>query len=894
MSSPVDPFGARSSLSTSGGNFDYYKLQTLEDAGIANLSKLPVSIRIVLENALRHSDQSVASEADVKTVASWSPTATPPGEVPYMPGRVLLQDFTGVPAVVDLAAMRSAMADRGADPGRINPVVRSDMVIDHSVQVDYFATEGALEMNIDREFERNQERYQLLKWAQGAFNNLNVIPPGVGIVHQVNLEYLAPVVMTGEHAGGPVAYPDTCIGTDSHTTMINGLGVLGWGVGGIEAEAVMLAQPYYMLVPEVVGMKLTGELPEGTTATDLVLTITQILRAAGVVEKFVEFYGPGLDSLPLADRATMSNMAPEYGATCGLFPVDDQTLRYLRTSGRSADQIDLVERYYKEQGLFRTANTPDAEYTKSLEFDLSSVEPSLAGPKRPQDRLTLSQISSNFKETFADTPSGGKPASISINDKDVEVGDGSVVIAAITSCTNTSNPSVMMGAGLLARNAVSKGLISKPWVKTSMAPGSQVVTGYLENSGLISDLEKLGFGVVGYGCTTCIGNSGPLPPPVAEAVDDHELVSAAVVSGNRNFEGRIHPQVQANYLASPMLVVAYALAGTVDIDLSNDPVSVDSDGSDVFLKDIWPSQNEIAEEIANSVSAELFNEKYGAVFEGGEKWDAISASTGTLFDWDLGSTYVQRVSFFDDMTVDPEPLSDINGARVLVSFADSVTTDHISPAGSIPPTAPSGQFLMAGDVPRRDFNSYGSRRGNHEVMVRGTFGNIRLRNQLTPERTGDWTSHLPDGEEMRIFEASEKYRDEGVPLIVLAGKEYGTGSSRDWAAKGPKLLGVRAVIAESFERIHRSNLVGMGVLPLQYINGQSAVSLGLTGTESFDFSGIADGLVPGQMVKVTAASDDGNVIEFEALVRIDTPVEVDYYQHGGVLNFVLRRFISEG
>ncbi|NQW18399.1 MAG: aconitate hydratase AcnA [Chloroflexi bacterium] len=894
MSSPIDPFGARSSIQTSGGSFDYYKLQSLEDAGIVNLSKLPISIRIVLENALRHSDQSVASEDDVRAVASWSPTATPSREVPYMPARVLLQDFTGVPAVVDLAAMRSAMADRGADPSKIDPVVRSDMVIDHSVQVDYFASEGALAMNIDREFERNQERYQLLKWAQGAFNNLNVIPPGVGIVHQVNLEYLAPVVMTGESSGKAIAYPDTCIGTDSHTTMVNGLGVLGWGVGGIEAEAVMLAQPYYMLVPEVVGVKLTGELPEGATATDLVLTITQLLRATGVVEKFVEFFGPGLETLPLADRATISNMAPEYGATCGLFPVDDQTLRYLRTSGRSEDQVDLVERYYKEQGMFRTADTPDAEYTKRLEFDLSGVEPSMAGPKRPQDRLTLSQVSSNFKEVFANSPSGGARTSINIDQTDAEIGDASVVIAAITSCTNTSNPSVMMGAGLLARNAVRKGLNRKSWVKTSMAPGSQVVTGYLENSGVITDLEKLGFGVVGYGCTTCIGNSGPLPAPVAEAVDDHELVAAAVISGNRNFEGRVHPQVQANYLASPMLVVAYALAGTVDIDLSTQPVGTGSDGEDVYLKDIWPSQNEIAEEIAGSVSAELFKEKYGAVYEGGEKWDSIPTSTGTLFDWDPGSTYIQKVSFFDGMPDDPEPLSDINGARVLVSFADSVTTDHISPAGSIPPTAPSGQFLMAGDVPRRDFNSYGSRRGNHEVMVRGTFGNIRLRNNLVPERTGDWTAHLPDGEEMRIFDASEKYRDEGVPLIVLAGKEYGTGSSRDWAAKGPKLLGVRAVIAESYERIHRSNLVGMGVLPLQYVDGQSAGSLGLTGTETYDFGGIASGLEPGQRVSVTAARDNGNIVEFEALVRIDTPVEIDYYRHGGVLNYVLRRFIAEG
>ncbi len=900
MSNRADTFGALATLETAAGTVDYYRLGALEEAGIVNLAKMPYSIRILLENMLRHTADGIASDDDVRSVASWTPMATPDVAIPYMPGRLVLQDFTGVPVIVDLASMRDAMADRGADPARINPIVRSELVIDHSVQTDYFATEGALEMNIEREFERNQERYQLLKWAQGAFSNLRVIPPGVGIVHQVNLEYLASVVMTEEINGRTVAYPDTCIGTDSHTTMVNGLGVLGWGVGGIEAEAVMLAQPYYMLVPEVVGVKLTGRLPEGATATDLVLTITEMLRGVGVVEKFVEYFGPGLDNLPLADRATMSNMSPEYGATCGLFPVDEQTLKYLRMSGRSDEQVDLVERYYKAQGMFRTADTPDAEYSELVEFDIGAVEPSMAGPKRPQDRLTLNQVAGNFTDVFPGEANGASVegvrngVAIDIDGEDAIVGDGSVVIASITSCTNTSNPSVMMGAGLLARNAVAKGLRRKPWVKTSLAPGSQVVTAYLEAGGVMDDLRKLGFELVGYGCTTCIGNSGPLPAPVAQAVDDNDIVAAAVLSGNRNFEGRVHAQVQANYLASPMLVVAYALAGSVNTDIAADPLGTDKDGNDVFLRDIWPSQNEIAQAVDQSISADMFREKYGAVLEGGERWDAIATSTGTLFNWDPGSTYIQRVPFFDDMPEEPEPLADVLGARVLVSVGDSVTTDHISPAATIPQSAPSGQFLIAGDVPRRDFNTYGARRGNHHVMVRGTFGNIRLRNNLTPERTGDWTRHFPDGEEMRIFDAAEKYRGEGVPLIVLTGKEYGTGSSRDWAAKGPRLLGVKAVISESFERIHRSNLVGMGVLPLQFADGDSADSLGLTGEESFDITGVADGLEPGAELTVRAVSDDGNITEFRVLSRIDTAIEVEYYRHGGVLNYVLRKFIADG
>ncbi|MCH8816838.1 MAG: aconitate hydratase AcnA [Chloroflexi bacterium] len=906
MANGNDPFGARATLQTPSGEVIYYRLAALKEQGIVDVDRLPFTIRILLENALRQSDGGVASRSDVENVASWSATATPPKEFPYLPGRVVLQDFTGIPTVIDLASMRDTVAEFGGDPSVVNPIIRTDLVIDHSVQVDYFATEGALAMNIEREFERNRERYLLLRWAQQAFDNFRVVPPGTGIVHQVNLEFLSPSVIVEEGEYGRVAYPDTCIGTDSHTTMIDGLGVLGWGVGGIEAEAVMLGQPYYMLVPEVVGVRLHGSLPEGTTATDLVLTVTEMLRAHGVVEKLVEFFGPGLAHLPVADRATIANMSPEYGATAGFFPVDDQTLRYLRLTNRGKE-ADLAEAYYRAQGLFYGTDTREPEYTSIVELDLGSIEPSLAGPRRPQDRVTLSGVEENFFDAFPgdspedDRPRGGgidapfrNPVVIDIDGEQVEVGDAAVAIAAITSCTNTSNPYVMIGAGLLARNALAKGLQRKPWVKTSLAPGSQVVTRYLDALDLTKDLNELGFNTVGYGCTSCIGNSGPLPAPVAQAIDDHDLTVAGVLSGNRNFEGRIHPQLKANYLASPMLVVGYAIAGRVDVDLVRDPLGTDADGNDVYLKDIWPSQTEIAEAVDSSVTPEQFAEGYARVFEGSEEWKALPVPEGVRFAWDPGSTYAQRVPFFDDMPADPPPVTNINGARALLKLGDSVTTDHISPAGSIPPSAPSGQLLLANDIPRRDFNTYGARRGNHNVMVRGTFGNIRLRNQMTPGREGDWAVHLPDGEEMRVYEAAMLYAEEGVPLIVLGGREYGTGSSRDWAAKGPLLLGVRATIVESYERIHRSNLIGMGVLPLQFKPGDSADSLGLTGREKFDITGIDGDFQPRQMVHVTATTDDGAVTEFDAIMRIDTGVEWDYYRHGGVLHFVLRRMAREG
>jgi len=809
-----------------------------------------------------------------------------------MPGRVVLQDFTGVPVVVDIAAMRDAVKNAGRDSSIINPIVRSDMVIDHSVQVDYFSNAGALAMNIEREFERNTERYQLLKWAQGAFDNFNIIPPGAGIVHQVNLEFLAEAVLSEESPNGSdrVAYPDTCIGTDSHTTMVNGLGVLGWGVGGIEAEAVMLGQPYYMVVPEVVGVRLTGKLPEGATATDLVLSIVELLRKEGVVEKFVEFYGPALESLPLADRATIANMAPEYGATCGFFPIDDQTLKYMRDTGRSAAKVELAEKYAKTNSFFYDPST-DPEYSVTLEYDLGTTIPAMAGPRRPQERLGLDEVGSDFESSFTD--STAEKHDVEVDGAKGAVGDGSVVIAAITSCTNTSNPSVMVGAGLLARNARKRGLNRKPWVKTSLAPGSTVVTRYLEAAGLNEDLDALGFNTVGYGCTTCIGNSGPLPQQVSDAVNDHDLTAAAVVSGNRNFEGRVHPQVKANYLASPVLVVAYSLVGKVDTDLIHEPLGQDEQGTDVFLKDIWPSQSDIADTIAESLTADMFNEQYAHVFDGSEEWQALPAPTGVNFNWDRESSYIQEPPYFEDFADVPTVRPEIMGARVLVGFGDSVTTDHISPAGSIPPSAPSGQFLVGSDVPRREFNSYGSRRGNHDVMVRGTFGNIRLRNKLTPDMEGDWTIHFPEREQMRIFEASEKYLAGGVPLIVLAGKEYGTGSSRDWAAKGPMLLGVRAVIAESFERIHRSNLIGMGVLPLVFTNGDTADSLGLDGTESYDIPGVGNSVEPGSTIAVTATSDDGKVTEFETLIRIDTAIENEYYSNGGLLPYVLRQMMAD-
>ena len=883
-------FNARKVLQTPYGSYQYFSLASLEDAGLIDISKTPYSIRVLLENVIRNHDNGPATEEHVRLVASWRPDNKPVSEFPYMPGRVVLQDFTGVPVAVDIAAMRDAVKDSGGDASIINPIVRSDMVIDHSVQVDQFAMPNALSLNIEREFERNTERYQLLKWAQGAFDNFKIVPPGTGIVHQVNLEYLAEVVLSDDSVDNPIAFLDTCVGTDSHTTMVNGLGVLGWGVGGIEAEAVMLGQPYYMVVPEVVGVKLSGKLPEGATATDLVLSIVEMLRKVGVVEKLVEFYGPGLKDLPLADRATIANMAPEYGATCGFFPIDHQTIKYLRDTGRSDQVIELVDKYAKANRIFYD-DINEPEYSETLGFDLSEVIPSMAGPKRPQDKVSLNDVPANFESAFDD--SSGASFTVNIGGEDVQVGDSSVVIAAITSCTNTSNPSVMVGAGLLARNARARGLQRKPWVKSSLAPGSTVVTRYLESAGLNEDLDYLGFNTVGYGCTTCIGNSGPLPQPVAEAVTDHDLTVAAVLSGNRNFEGRVHPQVKANYLASPVLVVAYALAGRVDINLVDEPIGTSDKGDAVFLKDIWPSQSDIADTIASCLTPEMFKEQYGSVVDGPDEWQQLTTSSGLNFQWDKESTYIQKPPYFDGFEIEPKLRPEILDARVLVYLEDSVTTDHISPAGSIPPSAPAGQFLLGNDVPRREYNSFGSRRGNHDVMVRGTFANIRLRNRLTPDKEGDWTKHFPSGDEMRIYEASEKYRSESVPLMIIAGKEYGTGSSRDWAAKGPMLLGVRAVIAESFERIHRSNLIGMGVLPMVFLNGDTAQSLGIDGTETFDFPDVANSVEPGAKINVIATSSSGKVTEFEVLVRIDTAIENEYYRHGGLLPYVLRQMIGQ-
>ena len=877
-------------LQTPSGNYTYYPIKSVQNAGLMDIDKTPYSIRVLLENVIRNADGGPATEDHIKLVSSWRPNNKPSSEFPYMPGRVLLQDFTGVPVAVDIAAMRDAVSELGGDASIINPIVRSDMVIDHSVQVDHFSTPNALNLNIEMEFDRNTERYQLLKWAQNAFDNFKIVPPGTGIVHQVNLEYLAEVVLSEDDVVNPLAFLDTCVGTDSHTTMVNGLGVLGWGVGGIEAEAVMLGQPYYMVVPEVVGVKLTGTLPNGSTATDLVLSIVEMLRSVGVVEKFVEFYGPGLKELTLADRATIANMAPEYGATCGFFPVDHQTLRYLKDTGREQSVVDLVEEYSKENNFYYD-ETSEPEYSTQLDFDISKVIPSMAGPKRPQDKISLENISENFSDSFSD--SSGRTHTIEINDEKVEFGDAAVAIAAITSCTNTSNPSVMVGAGLLARNARQKGLARKPWVKSSLAPGSTVVTRYLESAGLNQDLDYLGFNTVGYGCTTCIGNSGPLPQPVAEVVSDNDLTVAAVLSGNRNFEGRVHPQVKANYLASPMLVVAYALAGRVDVNLIEDPIGHDKSGAEVFLKDIWPSQEDIANTISSCLTPEMFQEQYNEVVNGPKEWQELETSSSLNFSWEKESTYIQKPPYFDNFSENPSERSEIADARVLVYLEDSVTTDHISPAGSIPPSAPAGQFLLGNDVPRREYNSFGSRRGNHDVMVRGTFANIRLRNRLTPEMEGDWTIHQPSEEVMRIYDASEKYRGEEVPLIILAGKEYGTGSSRDWAAKGPMLLGVRAVIAESFERIHRSNLIGMGVLPLVFTDGQSATSLGLDGTETYDLLGVANSVTPSSTIEIPATSKSGNVTKFNVLARIDTEIENEYYRHGGLLPYVLRQMMTE-
>ena len=879
----MNPFGAEATLSTAAGDVKYFSLRKLADDGIGDINTLPYSIRVLLEACLRNVDGFIVNPDDVSNLANWNASAPAQVEVPFKPGRVVLQDFTGVPAVVDLAALRSAMVRMGGDPTKINPLVQCDLVVDHSVQVDEFASRLALKHNVEIEFERNNERYEFLRWGQKAFKNFSVVPPATGIVHQVNLEYLAKVVMVTNG----VAYPDSLVGTDSHTTMINGLGVVGWGVGGIEAEAVMLGQPIYMLTPEVVGFKLTGALPEGATATDLVLTVTQMLRAHGCVGKFVEFYGEGMAKLGLADRATLANMAPEYGATMGFFPVDGETLNYLRRTGRPAELVDLVERYSREQGLFRTEDSPEPRFSSSLGLDMSTVKPSLAGPKRPQDRILLKDMQPAWKKDLSSTFAKAA-ASAPVNvEGDAEISDGAVVIAAITSCTNTSNPSVMIGAGLLARNAVAKGLTRKPWVKTSLAPGSRVVTEYLAKAGLDQPLDELGFQTVGYGCTTCIGNSGPLPDAVASAVTSGDLVAAAVLSGNRNFEGRVNPLVKANYLASPPLVVAYSLVGTVDIDLENDPLGQDRDGKDVFLKDIWPTQQEIASTISAAMTPEMFVEQYSHAANGPEEWQAIKSSDTALYEWDGTSTYVQEPPFFVDMPETPQPISAIEGARCLVSVGDSTTTDHISPAGAIKPDSPAGRYLQAEGVDVKDFNSYGSRRGNDRVMTRGTFANIRLKNLLAPGTEGSVSIHFPSGEQTSIYDASMKYKEEGTPLVVLAGAEYGTGSSRDWAAKGTFLLGIKAVIATSFERIHRSNLVGMGVLPLQYREGESRESLELDGTEVFDIR-LDDSLEPRQAVEVTARKANGDEVHFVTTCRIDTPVEVVYYRNGGILHTVLR------
>jgi aconitate hydratase len=878
-------FGAAAQLRAGGHEYQYFSLASLAERGMGNVERLPFSIKILLENLLRHEDGRRVSADDVELVARGEGANTK--EISFMPARVLLQDFTGVPCVVDLAAMRDALAAMGSDPDRANPLLPADLVIDHSVQVDNFGSAQAFDLNAALEFQRNRERYMLLRWGQTAFRNFRVVPPDTGIVHQVNLEYLAPVVF---RANGQ-AYPDSVVGTDSHTTMVNGLGVLGWGVGGIEAEACMLGLPVSMLLPPVIGFKLHGKLREGCTATDLVLTITQILRKKGVVGKFVEFYGTGLSALSLADRATVANMAPEYGATMGFFPVDRETLSYLRFTNRDPGLIALVEAYTKQQGLFRTDETPDPVYADILELNLAAVTPSMAGPKRPQDRVELPDVKKNFHAAF---PGPGKTAVAQLNGEATTIGDGAVVIAAITSCTNTSNPSVMLAAGLVARNAVKRGLKVKPWVKTSLAPGSKVVADYYRKAGLTEYLEALNFHLVGFGCTTCIGNSGPLPEPVSQAVSKENLVVAAVLSGNRNFEGRINPQVKANYLASPPLVVAYALAGSMDVDLANDPLGIGSDGKPVYLREIWPTNEEVIETVRTSIDQDMFRHEYEKAFEGDANWQGMSIPAGNIYKWDDASTYIKKPPYFDAI-VDPETsVKDLTGMRALALLGDSVTTDHISPAGSIPKDGPAGLYLISQGVKPADFNSYGARRGNHEVMVRGTLANIRLRNQLAPGTEGGWTRHMPDGEQMYIYDASLLYQKAGVPLVILAGKEYGSGSSRDWAAKGVMLLGVRAVIAESFERIHRSNLVGMGVLPLQFPPGENAASLCLTGTETFHIEGVKASLNGGgRKATVRAVSGDGTEKTFTALVRVDTPQEVEYYRNGGILPYVLRQIAAK-
>jgi aconitate hydratase len=903
MANKLDVFGARSTLRAGNREVTYYRLARLSELGIGHVDRLPVSIKILLENALRNLDNYEVSEKDVHNIAGWEPKAAERQEIPFKPARVILQDFTGVPCVVDLAALRSAMVRMGGDPQKINPVIPVDLVIDHSVQVDAFGTANALQINAEYEFERNRERYEFLHWGQKAFDNFRVVPPATGIVHQVNLEYLAKVVQVyNDETGAPVALPDSLVGTDSHTTMINGIGVLGWGVGGIEAEAAMLAQPIYMLMPEVIGFKLTGQLREGATATDLVLVVTEMLRAKGVVDKFVEFFGSGLSKLSLPDRATIANMAPEYGATMGFFPVDDEALAYMSRTGREDDVVALVEAYTKAQGLFRTDASADPVFTDVVELDLSTVEPSMAGPQRPQDRILLRELKDSFHEILQ-TPvekrgfglhddAMDRTVTVS-NGTTSEIGHGAVVIAAITSCTNTSNPSVMVGAGLLAKKAVEAGLSSKPYVKTSLAPGSKVVTEYLDQSGLTPYLNQLGFQTVGYGCTTCIGNSGPLPVEVSNAVNEGDLVAAAVLSGNRNFAGRISPDVKANFLASPPLVVAYALAGTVDINFDVEPIGMGKDGQPVFLRDIWPTQSEVLDVVGSNITAEMYRRQYGNVYDGNPMWNEIPALGEAVYTWNDDSTYVQEPPFFVDMPVNAEGIQPISGARALAMFGDSVTTDHISPAGNIAKDSPAGAFLMSKGVERRDFNSYGARRGNDRVMTRGTFANIRLRNQLLPGSEGGVTKYLPTGEETTIYDAAMRYKETRTPLVILAGRDYGMGSSRDWAAKGTFLMGVKAVIAQSFERIHRSNLVMMGVLPMVFEEGQSWQSLGLTGEEHFTIEGLGNDLQPGQKLDVVAVMQDGESKRFTATARVDTPVEVEYYKNGGILQTVLRNFLKQ-
>jgi aconitate hydratase len=918
-----DSFDVKDRITVDGREIAFWSLPRFAGRGY-DIGRLPWSLKILLENLLRNEDGVSVGPADIEALAAWDPAAEPSHEIAFTPARVLLQDFTGVPALVDLAAMRDAMAEMGGDPEKINPLIPAELVIDHSVQVDAYGREAAFLINAEREYERNRERYAFLRWGQRAFDDFKVVPPDTGIVHQVNLEYLARVVFESE---GGAAYPDTLVGTDSHTTMINGLGVLGWGVGGIEAEAAMLGQPISMLIPLVVGFRLHGALPEGATATDLVLRVTEMLRKKGVVGKFVEFYGPGIASLSLADRATIGNMSPEYGATCAIFPVDDETIEYLRFTGRDRRHVRLVEAYMKAQGLFHGAGSPEAEYSDTLELDLGTVEPSIAGPKLPQRRIRLTEAKEVFRkdlvEMFGQPHAGEEPSDRAVNRWEAEGGDsdgavstavappcakvrlesedpkgepvefelrnGSVVIAAITSCTNTSNPSVMIGAGLLAQKAVEKGLATKPWVKTSLAPGSMVVTEYLKEAGLMDDLEALGFHLVGYGCTTCIGNSGPLRPEISRAIEEHGLVACSVLSGNRNFEGRINPDTRANYLASPPLVVAYALTGRMDLDLNSEPIGTGSGGEDVYLKDLWPSQEEIRDTVRSAVKTEQFAAKYADVYTGDERWHALEIPEGARFHWPEDSTYIRRPTFLTGVPAEPPKLSDIDGARVLAALGDSVTTDHISPAGSIKKDSPAGRYLIEHGVEPRDFNSYGARRGNHEVMVRGTFANIRLRNLLVPGIEGSFTRHLPDGETMTIYDAAMKYAGERVPLLVIAGKEYGSGSSRDWAAKGTLMLGVRAVLAESYERIHRSNLIGMGVLPLQFEPGESRETLGLTGEETYAIRGIAEGLGLGSRVEVVARAANGRQTSFRALARLDTPVELEYYRHAGILHYVLRQ-----